>query len=249
MRTLPLLCCLLFLMPSLALADEVYLKGAGTISGRITEQTEASVTVDVGGGTMSVPMSRVDRIVKGRSPLDDYDERAQQLAPDDIDGWRKLGRWADKQGLPAQSREAYGTVLKTAPDDAEAREALGFVRLNGQWMTQDEAYRAQGYVKFDGEWMTAQEAQALQASAAAEKAHWDAERTAIDADDARRDAEERAQEEADSTWQDPVYWGGWGYGVNYWPYGTTVAPIVPGHRPGGDRPAQPPATRPGRTPR
>ena len=65
----------LLLVPTIALADEVFLAGAGSISGRIVEQTETMVKVDIGGGIMGVPMSRVERIMKGRTPLDEYDER------------------------------------------------------------------------------------------------------------------------------------------------------------------------------
>ena len=123
-------------------------------------------------------MSRVESIVKGHSPLDDYDERAARLPADDVDGWRSLGRWASQQGLSAQSRHAYEMVLTIAPDDPEARGALGFVLLNGRWMTEEESFRARGFVKHDGEWMTRAEAQMSQA--------------AYDADQARQDAERRA---------------------------------------------------------
>lgn len=229
---------LLLFAPTLVLADEVYLKGAGTISGRIIEQTETTVTVDVGGGTMGVPMSRVERIEKGRSALDEYEDRANQLALEDAGGWRTLARWASKNGLPAQSREAYATLLEVLPDDAEAREALGFVRVQGHWMTEEEGYRALGYVKFDGEWMTPQEAQTLQANEAAERAHWDAERSAIAAESAQQEADKRAREAEEDAYDDnPVYWGGWGYGMTYWP-ATTVAPVRPRNRP-ADRPSRP----------
>ena len=66
------------------------------------------------------------------------------------------GLW--RQGLSTQSRQAYEKVLSTAPDDAEAREALGFVQLGGRWLTEEESYRARGFVKVDGEWLTPAEA-------------------------------------------------------------------------------------------
>ena len=97
---------LLILVPGLLFADEVFLKGGASFSGRIVEQTETMITMNIGDGVVGVPMSRVESIVKARSPLDDYDERAAQLATDDVDGWRSLGRWASQQGLSAQSRQA-----------------------------------------------------------------------------------------------------------------------------------------------
>ncbi len=216
---------LLLLMPALLFADEVYLKGGGSFSGRITEQTPTSITMDIGNGVVGVPTSRVERIVKGKSPLDEYDERASRLAPDDLDGWRSLGRWASHQGLSAQSRQAYEKVVAIAPDDAEARQGLGYVLVDGRWLTEEEGYRARGYVQFDGEWMTRAEAQAAQAADAANLARQDAERSANLAKADQIQAEARAAEEADrarwqeetDSWNDPVYWGGWGYGMTYWP--------------------------------
>jgi tetratricopeptide (TPR) repeat protein len=217
---------LLFLTSGLAFADEVFLKGAGSISGRIVEQTDTMVKVDIGGGIMGAPMSHVERIVKGRTPLDDYDERAAALGPRDAKGWRSLGKWASEQGLSEQSRQAYEKVLAIAPDDAEARQALGFVRIEGRWATEEESYRARGYVKYDGEWMTPAEVQVAQQTAAADQAAREADRRANDAaiaamqaEQRASEAEERAREEREEydSWNNPVYWGGWGYGVNYWP--------------------------------
>ncbi len=211
-------------------ADEVFLKGGGTFSGRIVEQTDTMITVDIGDGKIGFPMTRVDHIVKGRSPLDEFDERASRLGPKDANGWRSLGRWALQQALSTQSRQAYQKVLSISPDDPEAREALGFVLLDGHWATEEESYRARGYVKYDGEWMTPAEMQVAQASDAAEQARWDAEKRAVEADVAAREAaaekreaderERKAEEERRS--QTPVYWGGWGYGATYWPSTTSV---------------------------
>lgn len=238
---------LLLLVPSLVLADEIHLKGAGSLSGRIIEETETTVTIDLGGGTVGVPMERVERIERKRSPLDDYDERAAKLGPQDVNGWLKLGRWASQQGLSAQAGEAYDTVLAIDPDNEEARIALGYVLLDGRWMTEEESYRAQGYVKHDGEWVTPGEAQLLQASAAAEQAARDAERRAIDAEVAALEAQRRAEEaeeaarDAHSTqYYDPLYWGGWGYGVTYWP----ATPSRPNRPAQPNRPTQLPARAP-----
>ncbi len=239
---------LLFLLPTLLLADEVYLVGGAVFSGRIVEQTETMVTVDIGDGVVGVAMSRVERIVKGRSPLDDYDERAAKLPADDVDGWRSLGLWASHQGLSAQSRQAYQKVLEIAPDDPEARGALGFALLDGRWLTEEESYRARGYVKHDGEWMTRSEAQMAQNAAAADQAREDAERRAnvaeadaILAESRAEKAEERARqaEESDS-WnqQPPVYWGGWGYGVSGWP-STADVRWRTGYQPARSQPVTP----------
>jgi hypothetical protein len=235
----------LLLVPGAALADEVFLKGAGSLSGRIVEQTGDLVTVDVGAGQVSVPMTNVDRIVKGKTALDEYDERAGRLDPQDVDGWRRLGAWAAAKGLSSQARQAYEKVLEIAPDDLEARDALGYVRVGGKWLTEDEGYRAKGYVRHDGEWMTPAEVQMAKADEAADRAAHEREMQEAQAAAAKSAAEYEAQRQAerqraeDDDWISnpddyPVYWGNWGYGVTYWP-STPVAPSRPA------RPSQLPA--------
>jgi hypothetical protein len=217
LRKVPILLSLasaLILASTPLFADEVYLKGAGALSGRIVQQTDTLILIDIGSGEVGVPPDRVERIVKGRSPLDEYDERAARLGPQDVNGWRNLGRWAGGKGLSAQSRQAYENVLKAAPHDPEARQALGYVLVDGRWLTEEESYRARGYVKYEGEWMTPAEAQLAQSSAEADRARRDAEQQA-------QAAEERAQQAENAT-SDPVYWGGWGYGVTYWPSSPVV---------------------------
>lgn len=220
-----ILWAMLLLAPAAARADVVYIRGAGQISGRIVEQTDQVVKVDTGDGILGVPAANVERIEKARSPLDDYDERAAKLAPNDVNGWRSLGKFAAQKGITAQSRAAYRKVLDVSPNDAEAREALGFVQHNGKWMTEEESYQARGYVKHEGEWMTQAAAQQAQAN---DQARRDAERRAVDAEIAASEAKQRADEaekrakEAEeearrNQYNYPLYWGNWGYGMTYWP--------------------------------
>jgi hypothetical protein len=214
---------LLFFLPSLLFADEVFIKGAGSITGRIVEQSATEVVVDVGGGTVGIPMTRVDHIVKAPTDLDEYDARALSLPPGDVEAWRGLARWAAAKGLDRQAREIYEWIVAVAPDDAEAEGALGYVLLDGQWVTRDDAYRANGFVKFDGEWMLPAEAQLRldqaaaerSAQAAAEKARADELRQMNEDLQARYAAEAAADEasraEGEAWFYSNLYgWGGWG---------------------------------------
>jgi hypothetical protein len=226
----------LLLAPTLLRADEVLLKGGAKFSGRIESQTDTMITINIGDGVVGVPMARVDKVIKGHSPLDEYEARAKALTDPDAEGWRALGRWANSQGLAAQAREAARKVLVVLPDDPEARGALGDVKQDGRWMTEEESYKARGYVQVGGEWMTRAEAQQVQASAAAEQSVQDAERRANQAEadkilaEQRADkAEERAREaEEVDPWTamnnntNAAWYGGWGYGVVGWPSTATV---------------------------
>jgi hypothetical protein len=237
LRKLPFL---LFLVPAALFADVVYLQGAGTITGKIVEQNAESVQVDVGGGIIGVPMSRVERIVKARCPLDDYLARAAKLAPTDTAGWLTLAEWASQNGLPMNAHDAYEKVLVTSPDDAAARQALGYTKLNGKWLTEDEAYQASGYVKHHGEWMTPAQAQVEQTSEAQDKARKDAQYAAVAAENRADEAEARAekaekeakkaQEAQLDAYGNPInygYYGGYAYGVTSWPTGTGPSLVRP----------------------
>jgi len=242
LRKLPFL--IFFLVPAALFADEVFLQGAGTISGRIVEQTATTVQVDVGGGIVGVPMSRVDRIVKARCPLDDYEDRAAKLAANDTAGWLKLAEWASQNGLPMNAHDAYEKALTSSPDNAEARQALGYTKLNGRWLTEDEAYQASGYVKYSGEWMTPAQAQIEQTHSAQEKARKDAEYAAVAAENRADEAEAKAEEaekEAKKAQEAQQYgypgygygyYGGYAYGVTSWPTGTGPG-LGAGSRPSG----------------
>ena len=215
---------LLFLTPALLVADVVYLKSGGSFSGRILEQSAEKVVIDFGDGTIGLQMDQVEKIVKGTSPLDEFDARASKLGREDVNGWRSLGLWAATKGLSAQSRAAYKRVLALAPDDKEAREALGFVQVDGRWLTEEESYRARGFVKYDGEWMSPAEVQLAQSDAARDQAKDESDKRASDAQFKtsmdqlqKQEDEKRARDEADRMRNNPVYMGGWGYGVTSWP--------------------------------
>jgi hypothetical protein len=225
-------------LPSAISADEVFLKGGGQLSGKITSRTAKSVEVDVGAGKIAVPASSVLRIEEGRSPLHEYEDRAGRLAAGDVDGWVALGDWAKSRGLSSQAREAYNRALAASPLDARANAGLGKVQVDGRWMSEEESYKAKGYVQFEGDWMTPAEQQALQRERAAEDAR---DRERHEADSRVREAETRAEEaeararEAEAQSQpssDGIpLWYAWGGGPVYWPSGPNVTPPIAPSRP------------------
>jgi len=217
-----------------ALGDVLFLKGGGRVTGEIVNETEAAVTVDIGAGKMTVPKSSVVRVERTTSPLQKYRAQAASLAPEDLEGWRKLGRWAAAQGLSLQAREAFTKVKTAVPNDPEANKALGLVLLDGHWVTEKESLTAQGFVQLEGEWMTPAERQAILAE---RRAGEEADRQALDAqiqaDQAER-AERKAREAEESNiWNGPLdqYRADWnngvyGYGPTYWPAQPLTQPAA-----------------------
>ena len=226
-----------------ALADEIHLKGGGRVSGRIVERTPTRVAIETGPGRVTLPMSRVERIVEGQSALDVFAERAADLRAGDVEGWAELARWAEERDLLTQARVAWQRVLATDPTHPEANAGLGRVALDGVWMSSDDSYRARGYVSYEGRWLTPAEHEAALRERAADEANRMQMREAAlrvqEADARAREAEALAREAeagADQSGGIPLgyAYGGYGYG-GYGGWGT-VGPGYPG-RPG--RPTHP----------
>jgi hypothetical protein len=225
----------LLLVAGPAAADVVFLHGGGQIRGEIVEHRADSVVLEVGPGRVTLPMSRVERIVAGATPLSEYRARAAMLSPRDADGWLNLARWAESRSLLTQAREAYERVLSLDPNNGVARAGLGHVHFGGRWLSEPEAKRALGLVEFEGAWISPRERVAILSERAAlaqehqEAREAEARIRAAEADARRAEAEaRRAEAEAE---QASVDAGAMGGGIPYpWifdpPYGGAI--IIPG---------------------
>jgi len=194
---------------SWAAADEVHLKGGGDIHGVVESQTADKITIDVGAGHVTLPMSRVERVESGSSALTEFRARRAALAPNDVAGRVSLGFWAKDHDLNTQARQEFEEAVALDPGNASAQMALGRVRLGDRFVTQDEANRAQGLVYYEGAWMTPQdrEAQAAREMQDAQlRADAEARRTA-EAQAAEADASARAAAAAADTGGMPFYPG------------------------------------------
>jgi hypothetical protein len=230
-------------------ADEVFLRGGGSIHGEVVQRTASSIVMEVGPGRMTLPMSRIERVVATTSDISVYRERAARIAPGDASGWLGLARWAEGRDLLTQARDAYERVAAIDPANAAANTALGRVRLAGRWVSPEESYRARGYIPFEGSWVTPEERSAVVADRAAEararELTAEAEARAREAEARARTAEadaRRAEAEAQGTSNGIPYpsvyggvgpYGGYGGVFGSDPYGGR-ARATHGHR--GDRP-------------
>jgi hypothetical protein len=179
-----------FAIAPAASADEVFLRGGGSIRGEVVAQTAASVVVEVGPGRMTLPMSRVERIVASTSAISVYRERAARLAAGDVAGWLALARWAEDADLLTQARGAYEHVVAIDPGNAAANGALGRVQMAGRWVSPEESHRARGLVSFEGRWVTPDERSAILAERTAEAR---VREMSVEAEARAREAEARAR--------------------------------------------------------
>ena len=233
-----LLAVLWLLVPASAFGDQIILKGGARLDGVVVERRESSVVIEVAPGRVTIPASRIDRIIEGDSPLASYRERAASLSPTDVDGWLALAQWAQDRQMLTQAHQAFEHVVSLDPANAAAQRALGHVLLNGEWVSAEESYRARGYVQYEGRWLTlAERDEAVReaaASAAAERARLELEARSREAEAAARVAEAEARR-AEAEAQDPY---GLSAGIPYpWIFLGSPPLVHPG--PGCTRPRLP----------
>jgi hypothetical protein len=172
------------------------------------------VVIEAGPGRISLPMARVESIVKGTSPLESYRQRSRRLAPDDVAGWLTLALWAQEQGLATQARAAFERVAALDPGNATAQAALGNEVLGGRWVSREESLRARGYVLFEGSWVTPAEREGALAERAARARD---EQQRAEADARIREAEARARTaEAEARRADSELGAAEGAGIPLW---------------------------------
>lgn len=164
--------------------DVVHLKNGGTVEGIVTEEGEF-YSVETAFGITRIRKAEVAEVLWEKSALAEYRERASALRPGDAEGWNALARWAQRQGLTSQAEQALRNVLDADPDNARAREALGYVRHEGRWVTRDEQMEAKGWVQDEGKWISPEAAQLKRALA---------EKEALEAEARRAEAEARSEE-------------------------------------------------------
>lgn len=182
---------LALVLPCQLAADEVFLQGGGRLEGIVVEQDAKSVVIEMGPGRVTIPRSRVERIVAGSAALATYRERASRLSATDAAGWIELALWAQGRELTTQAQAAFERVVALDPGNAAAQRGLGREWVDGRWLPRDDAMRARGLVEFEARWVSREERQA----ALAERTEAElAERRQAEAEARAREAEARARE-------------------------------------------------------
>lgn len=211
----------LFIAVSLALlmgtanADVIHLKKGGRLEGVLISEGPTSVTLDVGMGRVSLPLTSVLRIERGASALSEFRRRLAAMQSDDLRSYIELARFASDAGLRSEAKIAWARVSALDPTNAEAHQALGHVLVSGRYVDEEEAYRERGYIQFEGRWMTPVE----QASLLREREDRRSEdRRLAEAVRAAREADDRARRtEAEAARSRAAYANN-----NLFPYGSSL---------------------------
>ena len=202
---------LLLLLPMCARADTIYLTNGGVLEGSVHYE-DGKVYIEVANGMVILDESKVDRVEKKKTELDEFDQRIAALKDKTTATaveYAALGAFAADNGLSSRATDAYKKALSLDPDNAAARAALNYVNVHGAWMTPDEAARANGLVKYNGGWVTLEQRgdlERLHAQAEASRAEQDR----MEAESGRTDTERAISDNGET--YGPTYYGGTVFG-------------------------------------
>jgi hypothetical protein len=166
-----------------AAADIVELKSGGKIHGKVANPDDKKATsylIATDGGTLTIPRSKVVRIL-GQSPQqDEYHRRAAKITDTldtqkQIDAHWQLAEWCRQKKLVDEYRAELTKILALDPNHEQARLGLGHQKQSGGgWKSRDEVMQARGLVWYEGKYTTQHHVElAKQAQAAKEtNADW-----------------------------------------------------------------------------
>lgn len=117
-----------------AAADVFHLDRDRTIEGRLLGEEAGYYRIRTLEGVISLPIASVREVERGPSVIDEYDQRLAALNADSADEQAALGLWCREQGMAGDSRRHIERAIAINPQHAEARRALGYVRVAGLWI-------------------------------------------------------------------------------------------------------------------
>jgi hypothetical protein len=166
------------LVPAPLRADDVYLKNGRSFTGVVAEVGETQVRIEMPGGSLSLPLSAVDRVEKSGSTFGGFLERKQELLAAEAHArgerhatdWLDLARWAKRNGFTQGAREAALVAAEIDPHVdglAPILVPMGYVFAQKQdrWVSFEESMRMQGFVQDgNGQWVSREQYAAEQAA-------------------------------------------------------------------------------------
>jgi len=134
-----LVCAVLVLCFYPARADEVSLKSGEKIEGKIVEETDDYIRLEIEGkagkGSRRINRSEIASIEKKKTPREEFTDRFLAISSDDAEGFYKLGVWAKKKGLVEQANLAFDKALEVNPEHLKAGMERGLIFIDGRWQS------------------------------------------------------------------------------------------------------------------
>ena len=166
--------------------DVVWKTDGGKLRGKIVSESRQGVTIQTPGGKILVPRGEISRVERDGDVFKEHDARREKLSRTDAKGWYELGRWCQDQGLFPQAIDCFNEVIRIDWDHADARWELGYRKLDGKWVTEEEWFRSRGLVQWEGRWVSPADRDNLAAGMVQVDGRWDPKEEAEAAEKAPR---------------------------------------------------------------
>jgi hypothetical protein len=166
MKLSTVLATLALLLAATAARGETFvLASGGRLEGKLVNAEEKPRQTYViklaSGGQISLAADQVKEVLTPRPEESQY-EKIRPQYPDTVDGQRKLAAWCLDHGLTNLRRTHLRRIIELDPNDADARHALGYAQVDGQWVTPEELRIKQGYRLYKGVWMLPQQIELIE---------------------------------------------------------------------------------------
>ena len=146
-------------------AEVFVLTNGGRLSGELVNRQEIPrkqyIIKVAGAGQITLAASQVEQVLN-RRPDDEEYEKIRPAYPDTVEGQWALAEWCRQRKLPVQRETHLKRIIELDPNHPDARRALGYVQIDGQWATQAESMIERGYVRYKGRWMLRQQIEIIE---------------------------------------------------------------------------------------
>ncbi|MCI0588519.1 MAG: hypothetical protein L0323_16940 [Planctomycetes bacterium] len=139
MRAFLLLASAVLLLAGEALGDVVRLKNGGRLEGKVVSQNDTEVVIETSVGRQTIPRADVEAVEIGATPRDEYLERLKKVDKRDLMELADLVDFCKTNNLRKEMKDVYSMILRIDADNEEAREGLGYVKIEGEWVSKARA--------------------------------------------------------------------------------------------------------------
>ncbi len=142
------------------MADLLILKTGGRLEGVLANpdqdpRTEYIIRLDT-GGEVTLAADQVEQFLPTSEAQRRYKALLKRMPPTADGNWR-MSEWCGDKGLKDERKLHLEKVLEFDPNHAQARRALGYSFLGGEWVRQADYMRRRGYELYQGRWRLLQD--------------------------------------------------------------------------------------------
>jgi hypothetical protein len=159
------LCLLLTATILAARADVIVTDDGATYRGKIVKETRSHLTIQTKVGKVRVPRASVSKIVRTAELRKTFHEKlARATKSKDPDKLFQVGKWAKRENLRSEARQAWAEAIKLDAYHEKARRALKHRKHQGRWYSPNDYKRdVLKLVRHKGSWVTPLDKERLEA--------------------------------------------------------------------------------------